>query len=273
MSDFLETMRASSLQRARHAMAQRPLKTVVQAALQRQAAPALTPSAKGFDIIGEVKRSSPAHGELSAESVDALVDRARAYARAGAVAVSVLTEPQRFGGDLAHLEKIAHGLHPLGVPAMRKDFIVDVYQVWEAAAAGAGGVLLILRLLDDFQINSMIEAAARAKMFVLLEAFDGSDLRRARNFVQGHPQLLVGLNARNLATLEVEFERLPQLAGKFPPGCVRVAESGMASNEQVREVAQAGYAMALVGTALMKQRQPAKFLQDLLIAGRRSIAG
>ena len=270
MSDFLESMRASSLQRVRHAVASTPLHKVVSAALGIPKPPSMQPGIAGFDVIAEVKRKSPAYGALSSESADALVKRAQAYAQAGAIAVSVLTEPQRFGGELAHLTGIAHALRPLGVPVMRKDFIVDVYQVWEAAAAGAGGVLLIIRMVDDAMLMEMIEAAAQAKMFVLLEAFDEKDLLRARPFVGVRKRILLGLNARDLSTLEVDSQRLIALANKFPPNCLRVAESGISTAAEAKAVAKAGYALALVGTALMRAREPQALVADMLAAGREA---
>jgi len=251
-------------------MATTPLHQVVGTALALPRPPTMQPGIAGFDVIAEVKRSSPAYGELSSETPDALVKRAQAYAKAGAIAVSVLTEPQRFGGNLAHLSEIAHALRPLGVPAMRKDFIVDVYQVWEAAAAGAGGVLLIVRMIDDAMLMEMLEAAAQAKMFVLLEAFDKNDLLRARPFVGVHKRILVGLNARDLSTLEVDFQRLIVLAREFPPNCLRVAESGISTVAEVKAVAQAGYALALVGTALMRAAKPQALVAEMLEAGREA---
>ena len=154
------------------------------AALERRArqAPAGAPlrlSASGFDVIAELKLRSPAAGVLGDESQDWL-GRVAAYARGGAAAVSVLTEPSRFDGSLEHLRRAAQVLAPLGVPAMRKDFLVDPYQVLEARAAGAGGVLVILRMLPRPRIAELLDVAADHGLFVLLEAFDEADLELAR---------------------------------------------------------------------------------------------
>src|SRR5580700_1616329 len=148
----------------------------------RQTAPSapLRLSALGFDVIAELKLRSPAAGVLGEESQNWL-GRVAAYARGGAAAVSVLTEPSRFDGSLEHLRQAAAVLAPLGVPAMRKDFLVDPYQVLEARAAGAGGVLVILRMLDAERVAELLDVAAEHGMFVLLEAFDGSDLAMARD--------------------------------------------------------------------------------------------
>lgn len=268
MTDFLDTMYEASRERCLAAQQLRSLERTVAAARAMPPPPKLRLHADGFDLIAEVKRTSPALGDLADETDVQLIDRAVAYAHAGAAAVSVLTEPTRFGGDIEHLRAIAAALQPLGVPAMRKDFIVDAYQVWEAAAAGAGGVLLILRLLDDPTVMQMLEAAAQAKMFVLLEAFDRDDLLRAQPFSVTHDNILIGLNARNLETLDVDPTRLTRLAGEFPADCLRVAESGITTADDAARVHAAGYPLALVGTALMRQPSPGELLREMLAAGR-----
>jgi indole-3-glycerol phosphate synthase len=270
VSGFLSSICEASRIRAREAAALKPLDAVVREARECDRPAAVKLSTEGFDLIAEVKTSSPSQGQLSAETDDDLVRRAVAYADAGAVAVSVLTEPERFGGNIDHLRAIASALRPLGVPAMRKDFLVETYQVWEAAAAGAGGVLLIIRVLDDHEIMAMLEAAASANMFVLLEAFDAADLHRARQFVDTHEHVLVGLNSRDLQTLDVSFDRLIGLAGEFPPGCPRVAESGIGGPADAAAVANAGYQLALVGTMLMQTPQPQAMIESLLCAGREA---
>ena len=268
MSDILDTLCKASRERCRQARKAVSLERLVERARAMPAPPPLVVSDEGFDVIAEVKKTSPAAGALSAETDDALVERALAYANAGAAAVSVLTEPTRFGGDLKHLQSIAARLHPLGVPAMRKDFLVDGYQVWEAAAAGAGGVLAIVRVLDDATIMEMLDVAAQTRMFVLLEAFDAGDLERTQPFLHVHDNVLVGLNSRDLSTLEVDTSRFASLAGAFPADCLRVAESGIASGADARVVAGAGYRLALVGTALMRAPAPGDLITELLEAAR-----
>ena len=270
MNSFLQTMCDTSHARMWQAKSVKPLDAVVCEALAMPKMGALRPNTEGFDLIAEIKKASPSQGELSQESETDLIQRAVGYAEAGAVAVSVLTEPERFGGDMEHLRAIAAELRPLGVPAMRKDFIVDVYQVWQAAAAGAGGVLLILRILDDHIIMDMLEAAAQARMFVLLEAFDERDLQRAVPFVSVNKRVLVGLNARNLDTQEVENQRLITLANRFPPNCLRVAESGLSEAKDAAAVAKAGYQLALVGSALMRDKNPKDLVAKMLVAGREA---
>ena len=197
--------------------------------------------------------------------------RARAYAGAGAASVSVLTEPTRFDGALEHLEGAAAALRPLGVPAMRKDFLVDPYQVLEARAAGAGGVLLILRMLSAAQCAELIDTAARCGLFVLLEAFDAEELARAGEIAQrraGHGTLLVGLNCRDLQTLAVVPTRFAALASSLPAAAPAVAESGVATAEDARQLRRLGYRLALVGSALMTHPDPAGWIRAVLRAAR-----
>lgn len=226
---------------------------------------------EGFDIIAECKLHSPSAGDLSAHTTG-VEDRVQTYAHGGACAVSVLTEPTRFGGSLDHLAQAAAVLAPLNVPAMRKDFLVDPYQVMEGRAAGAGGVLVIVRMLDRSRITELLDCAAMLKMFVLLEAFDAADLVAAHEVLalrKAHSErILVGLNCRDLDKLTVELARLAELADQLPPGYAHVAESGVSSLEDVRTVVDIGYQIALVGTTLMTSANPRKLLGDMLAAGR-----
>lgn len=234
-------------------------------------APRLKLSPEGFDIIAECKLASPSAGDLSAHTSD-IDRRVQSYAQGGACAVSVLTEPTRFGGSLAHLEQTAKTLAPLGVPVMRKDFLVDPYQVMEARAAGAGGVLVIVRMLDRSRITALLDCAAMLKMFVLVEAFDAADLQVAQELLAARKahdvQILVGVNCRDLDTLNVELTRLTALASHLPLGFASVAESGVGSLEDVKTVVDAGYEVALVGTTLMNSADPGKVVGEMLAAGR-----
>jgi len=223
---------------------------------------------QGFDLIAEIKRTSPALGVL-AEVTD-VPARAAEYAAAGAAAVSVLTEPSRFDGSLEDLRRASGALAGTGVPAMRKDFLVDPWQVLEARACGAGGVLLILAMLDDASTGEMLAAAREQGLFVLLEAFDEADLDRAGALLAGLPPggVLVGVNTRDLRTLEVDGGRLEALAPKMPAGAPAVAESGILSPEDAARAAALGYDLALVGTALMRSAEPAALASRLIEAGR-----
>jgi indole-3-glycerol phosphate synthase len=268
---FLDEMAADSYARVRAAKQARS-----EGALAAEAARAAPPpprlrlDASGFDLIAELKLRSPAAGSLATPG-KSVAERVLGYGRAGAAAVSVLTEPSRFEGSLAHLEQAAQALAPLGVPVMRKDFLVDPYQVLEARIAGAGGVLLILRMLSRAAIDALIGCADAFGLFVLLEAFDARDLELMHELIGSHTgadRLLAGVNCRDLDTLQVVPQRLFELAPLLPGRVPRVAESGVASAHDARQVAAAGYQLALVGSALMQAEDPAALVRTLLAAGR-----
>jgi indole-3-glycerol phosphate synthase len=222
-----------------------------------------------FDLIAEVKLRSPAAGQLKSGDED-IVGRVGDYAHAGAAAISVLTEPSRFDGSMAHLQRAAESLRGQ-VPTMRKDFLVDPYQVLEARVAGAGGVLIILRMLEDRPLRALLDAAAQLQLFVLLEAFDEADLQRAQTLVTAYRsqlQLLVGINSRDLVTLKVVPGRLETLAPLLPGGVPRVAESGVATTADAERLVRSGYDMALVGSALMQAQDPLELTRALVRVGR-----
>jgi indole-3-glycerol phosphate synthase len=271
MSGFLDDMASLSAARVAEALRHESADALERRA--RQAAPSapLRLSALGFDVIAELKLRSPAAGLLGDESQDWL-GRVAAYARGGAAAVSVLTEPSRFDGSLEHLRRAAAVLAPLGVPAMRKDFLVDPYQVLEARAAGAGGVLVILRMLPQRRIVELLDVAAEHGMFVLLEAFDEVDLAVARDLMKPRADreelILIGVNCRDLQTLEVVKERFAALAPLLPAGWPAVAESGVAGGLDARRMQQLGYGVALIGTALMVREDPSHLLREIFEATR-----
>ena len=294
MSGFLEQMARTSAERVARAISRVSESDMLALARASAPPPPLALVARGFDLIAEVKLRSPAAGRLAAGEREPteheLCGRVHDYAREGAAAVSVLTEPTRFDGSLQHLEAAARALAGLRVPTMRKDFLVDPYQVLEARAAGAGGVLVILRMLTEAQALALLDCARDLGLFVLLEAFDEADLERANAIVQqrrapaterdtgsdaphAEAALLVGVNCRDLDTLQVVPGRLEALADRLPGGVPRVAESGIASAAEVSRVAAAGYELALVGSALMKGGDPAALVRDLLAAGRAAVRG
>jgi indole-3-glycerol phosphate synthase len=270
---FLEQMAAASRERADAARAARSQAELLARALDTPPPPRLRLQPGGFDLIAELKLRSPAAGQLKGPGED-VAARVTTYARAGAAAVSVLTEPTRFDGSLDHLYSASEALSPLGVPAMRKDFLVDPYQVIEARAAGAGGVLAIIRMLSEPELDALIQQARALDLFVLLEAFDERDLERLAAVLGrlGTEGLLAGVNSRDLQTLRVVPSRLEQLARRLPAGIPRVAESGVGSAEDARRVAQAGYDLALVGSALMSGNDPAALASAMLSAARAARA-
>jgi indole-3-glycerol phosphate synthase len=264
MSDFLEGMAKSSAARAANASSFTDAdfdKPVVPLSLDR------------FGVIAEIKQRSPAEGPLNigtghpntySKGTGHLISRAQAYAAGGAAAISVLTEPSRFDGELMHLEEVAAAVPT--TPVMRKDFLVEPVQVLEARKAGASGVLLITTMLDDAKLRAMLDCAWEHGMFVLLESFDEEDLERSARYLDGQGQLLIGVNTRNLRTLEVDGDRL-QNYGPLLPQATCVAESGLHVPEDAARVAGWGYSMALVGTALMRSDDPARLVAEMTEAG------
>jgi indole-3-glycerol phosphate synthase len=273
-TDFLADMAAASRARVLAARAQ-----VGDAQMRARAAdtappPRLQLSARRFDLIAEVKFRSPAAGALREGSEDSVRARVAGYADAGAAAVSVLTEPTRFDGSLQHLESAVHALAGR-IPAMRKDFLVDPYQVCEARLAGAGGVLVIMRMLSDAEVNALVECAAQLRLFVLLETFDAADIARATTVVGQYArsaELLVGVNSRDLATLQVVPGRLEELVRLLPDAVPRVAESGVATAADAGRVAVAGYDVVLVGSALMGALEPLQLARAMISSGRNERA-
>lgn len=271
--DFLVAMAESS--RARSAAAQSKLAERELRARIADLPPAPALKLGAFDLIAEVKLRSPAVGLLKAAAQEDVGARVATYANAGAAAVSILTEPSRFDGSLEDLAAGARALAPLRVPAMRKDFLVDAYQVLEGRVAGAGGVLAIIRMLPRADLEKLIDAALALNMFVLLEAFDAPDIELAHALVdarRGHRALLmVGINSRDLVTLKVVPGRLDTLAPLLPADVKRVAESGVATAGDAARMAACGYDLALVGSALMSSADPAQLAGAMLAQARAAV--
>jgi indole-3-glycerol phosphate synthase len=266
---FLERMAAASRERVASARAAES-----DAKLARRAQRAARPprlELHRFDVIAELKLRSPAAGGLADASFDKTA-QLDAYARGGACAVSVLTEPNEFKGELAHLAEAAAQLRPAELPAMRKDFVTDPYQVLEARAAGAGGILVIVTMLDDATVRALVDSARECGLFVLLEAFDRADLERLAAYDRAprtdDPPILAGVNCRDLRDLDVRFERFAELAPYLPKHLPAVAESGIATATDVATVARLGFRLALVGSSLMRAADPAAALAALIAAGR-----
>lgn len=264
--DFLQEMAAASRDRLDRARRKTP-----EDLLRQHAAEALPvrPLPRSFLLIAEVKRISPAAGPLAAADLS-ITEQAKQYAAGNASVISVLTEPTRFGGSLADLQSVTAAVP---IPAMRKDFLVDPYQIIEARAHGASGVLLIIKMLDDDTLHQMIATAAAYGMFTLIEAFDREDLNRCSDLLQAAQVdqnfTLLGLNTRDLRNLSIRPERLAELADAFPPGCRRIAESGLDTPADIELAAAFGYGGALVGTALMRSAEPATLCRAMVHAGER----
>lgn len=203
--------------------------------------------ATGSSVIAEVKRRSPSKGDLADIADPAAL--ARQYAAGGAAAISVLTEERRFGGSLADLRAVRAAVD---VPLLRKDFVVDPYQVTEARAAGADLVLLIVAALDDDLLRRLHDQARELGLAVLVEVHDEEETARAVDLGAE----LVGVNARNLKTLEVDQDVFGRLAPLVPDDRVKVAESGIFGPVDVKRYVAEGARAVLVGEALVKDGDP-----------------
>jgi len=205
-------------------------------------------------VIAECKRRSPSKGVLRQDYDPAA--HARAYAAAGAAAISVLTEPTFFDGSPDHLRAVRA---IVDIPILRKDFIVSEYQLIEAAALGADAALLIVAALDQSELTSLVQAAARLRLATLVEVHNREELRRA---VDAGARV-IGVNSRNLRTLTVHPEVLAEVAAEIPRGIIAVAESGIRTGDDIARLSAAGYHAFLVGERLITQPDPGIALQEL----------
>ncbi len=209
----------------------------------------------GMQIIAEVKRSSPSKGALAAIGDPA--DLAQRYESAGAAVISVLTEGRRFGGSAADLLAVRSAVT---IPVLRKDFIVTEYQVIETRALGADLLLLIVAALDDSQLRDFQALGQELGLSVLVEVHDEAELDRA---VALNAQI-IGVNARNLKTLEIHEEAFARLLPLIPSDRIRVAESGISTREQVEAAERAGAKAILVGETLVRAGDPSLAISTLL---------
>ena len=206
-------------------------------------------------LIAEVKRASPSAGMI-AEDVNPSV-LARAYQAGGAAAVSVLTEPRHFQGSLADLQAVRSSV---SIPVLRKDFLIHPSQVIEARASGADAVLLIVAALTDAQLRALLEAAGDVGLATLVETHSDEDLRRALD----SDAKLIGVNARDLETLEVDVAGALARVGRVPDDRISVLESGISTRANVDAALEAGASAILVGEALMRADDPARAVRKLL---------
>jgi indole-3-glycerol phosphate synthase len=214
--------------------------------------------AEGVSVIAEVKRSSPSRGPLASIADPAAL--AADYQAGGAATVSVLTEHRRFGGSLEDLRAVRAAVE---IPVLCKDFIVTSYQLWEARVAGADLALLIVAALTQSQLESLVERAESIGLTPLVEVHDEEEVERAL----GAGARLVGVNARNLRTLEVDRDTFSRLAPRIPDDVVRVAESGVRGPHDVFEYAKQGANVVLVGETLVSGADPRSAVADLVAAG------
>ncbi len=209
-------------------------------------------------VIAEVKRSSPSKGALAAIADPAGL--ARDYEAGGASVISVLTESRQFGGSLADLAAVRTSVD---VPVLRKDFVVTSYQVWEARAHGADMVLLIVAALEQQALVSLVERAHSLGMAALVEVHDTEELARA---VDAGARI-IGVNCRDLRTLEVDRSTFGKVAPHIPAGILRIAESGVRGPHDVLDFARSGADAVLVGESLVTGKDPRVAVADLVAAG------
>jgi indole-3-glycerol phosphate synthase len=241
---------------------------VSEAALEKRVAAGRRPDGEGFvralrdgaspRVIAECKRRSPSRGILREDYRPA--EHAKAYADAGAAAISVLTEPTFFDGSLAHLQEVRAAVD---VPLLRKDFIVERYQILEAAASGADAILLIVGALEPGSLRTLLAFAAEAGLAALVEVHGAVELRIAAD----SGATLIGVNSRNLRTLSVEPDVHEQLAPLLAGAAVTVAESGLREHADLQRLGRAGYHAFLVGERLIVQPDPGAALSRLREGG------
>lgn len=209
----------------------------------------------GIALIAEVKKSSPSAG-IIAENLDPDAI-GRLYQEGGAAAISVLTESSYFGGRLEDLPTVAGAV---SIPVLRKDFIIDEYQIFESRAAGADAILLISELLNPEQLNGFLRLARKMGLSILLESHSQLELKKA---IESGATIL-GINNRNLKTLKVDLKTSIRLLPLIPRDRIRVAESGIKSTDDVRRLAGAGANAILVGEVLVRSEAPAQEIKKLI---------
>jgi indole-3-glycerol phosphate synthase len=212
----------------------------------------------GVGIIAEFKRRSPSGGDIRPGAAPAEI--ARLYEAAGAVAMSVLTDAKYFGGSDADLRE-ARGACEL--PVLRKDFVVDAYQIYEARALGADAVLLIVRALADAELSSLLQLTSELGMDALVETHSAVEVDRA---LQAGAEI-IGVNNRDLDTLTTDVTLAPRLRSMVPTDRVFVAESGISTPEQISALADAGVDAVLIGESLLRAPNPAARVRELLSVG------
>ncbi len=261
MLNFLQRVRAHKIQELQTQMQRLPL-AELRARLRDLSPPRDFVAAlqgPGVALIAEVKAASPSAGVLHAQLDPAA--QARAYARGGAAALSVLTDQAFFHGALTHLTAARAAT---GLPVLRKDFILSAYQVYEARAAGADAVLLIVALLEPPVLRDLIALAADLGLAALVEVHTPAEAEQALKA----GARLIGVNNRNLHTLQVDLGTAEALLPQLPPPVGKVAESGIATPADVQRMAAAGADAVLVGTALVRAADPTALARALVRAGQ-----
>jgi len=230
------------------------------AAMDRDHPPAFLPSGPGrCGVIAEVKRRSPSAGDIMGMTDPACFPEL--YARGGAEAISVVVEEQHFGGSPELFRKI---LQATSLPLLWKDFVVDPYQIRLASGLGASAILLIAGMLSDAEMSSFMNIAREEGLRALVEVHDGAELDRAIDVGAD----LIGVNNRNLVTLQVDIAVSEKLANRFLPGIQAVSESGIRTSEDVTCMAALGYRAVLIGESLVTAEDTEGVLREMVRAGK-----
>lgn len=256
LDDILDGVRADLAARQQETPLERLKETAAKAASPKDVMAAF--AGTGVAVIAEVKRSSPSKGALAAIADPAAL--AADYEAGGARIISVLTEKRRFGGSLGDLAAVRDAVQ---IPVLRKDFIVSSYQLWEARAHGADLALLIVAALEQNALVSLVERAVSIGLVPLVEVHTMAELERAIDA----GATVLGVNARNLATLEVNRGVFAELAPHVPAGIVKIAESGVRGPHDLLAYAAAGADAVLVGESLVTGKDPRSAVADLVTAG------
>ncbi|MFC2008523.1 indole-3-glycerol phosphate synthase TrpC [Chloroflexota bacterium] len=256
---FLERIVAANAPALEERKAQHPVEEMENAARSCPPARSLALALQGEDVsvIAEVKKASPSKGVFRRRFN--AVELARTYAAYGAAAISVLTEPRFFHGSLTTLRRVVRALGDSRPPVLRKDFIVDPYQVFEARACGADCILLIVALLDDGRLKSLLGLSHELGMDCLVEVHDEAELERALRT----DTRVIGVNNRDLHTFEVDLATFERLRPQIPDGRVVVAESGIHDAKDVRRLRESGVDAVLVGEALVMASHTGMKLREL----------
>jgi len=256
-SQVLSTIIAARRRRIQEVRASVPLASLRQIAEARSDFRDFAGALSGevLSVIAEIKKASPSRGLLRPDFRP--LEIANSYQQAGASALSVLTEEEFFQGSLHHLKAVRGSVR---LPILRKDFIVDEYQVYESAAAGADALLLIVAALKDKDLKEFLALSQRLRVAALVEVHTVEELERT---IAAGAQI-IGVNNRNLSTLEVSLETSFRLREKIPPACLAVSESGIKSVEHLEKLAKAGFNAVLIGEHLMLADKPGEELSRLL---------
>ena len=256
LDEILEGVRADLADRQRSVSLDQLKEMARRAPSPRDAMAAL--KAEGVSVIAEVKRASPSRGKLAAIADPAAL--AAEYEAGGAKIISVLTEPRFFGGTLEDLDAVRRAVQ---VPVLRKDFVISSYQLWEARARGADVVLLIVAVLEQSALVSLVERAHSIGLLPLVEVHAEPELDRALDA----GATVIGVNARNLATLKVDRGIFGRIATQIPEGIIKIAESGVRGPRDLLAYAASGADAVLVGESLVSEKDPRMAVADLVTAG------